>query len=312
VDIDIKKTNPKVTVEGALIDFKLLDTDNETLDKDIRAVIDEDSKEIALTVPFGTDVSSLVATIVLSTNVTIIESKDKETKFSSSISHTVNTKNDKNMISDEETILMHASDENEIGSEISITTNTITSSVLGISIDLSTSVFIVNEYANDNSFYKSSNESGLDNIVPIYGVSLGIRKKLYQSSFRNYIISLHGGFSTIGLDLIGNEFFDSPNLPLIYLLLGDSEITAMFNEKKTNSGIYLVKPYIKGKFYYPLNYSGILGNIGLGLKTDISKRFETGFGVEFMPYNRKLLLDNDDRYVEFANIGFEFFFIYNL
>ncbi len=83
-----------VNVEGGssekqIIEFTFRATSNSTLTNDITSVIDQEAKTITATVPFGTDVTALIASITISEGATINPNNEVELDFSNPVTYTV-------------------------------------------------------------------------------------------------------------------------------------------------------------------------------------------------------------------------------
>ena len=81
---------PTAYAEGQLSSEKAITAfDFAGLDPAVNGVIDEEAKTVTLTVPYGTDVKTLVPTIAVSTNATVSPSSEATQDFSSPVTYTV-------------------------------------------------------------------------------------------------------------------------------------------------------------------------------------------------------------------------------
>lgn len=79
--------------ENQIIEFLFLAEENEQLDIDIVANIDEETQEISIVLPFGTEVTELKPTIIISEKATIPQNIENAIDFSEPITYSVKAEN---------------------------------------------------------------------------------------------------------------------------------------------------------------------------------------------------------------------------
>ncbi len=184
-------------------------------------------------------------------------------------------------------------------------------------LDFNVGFYTVNEYKSSGvSVFDSEYGGSSANIVRMIDYRLGItRRQNSNFSFANVMMTLTGGLSIINCQLsLENNIEGFNELSTAFLgYAGGGVMTKYFKKDSkvtTTKENYWFKPYFKGNFYIPINYSGSFLSLDLGGSSDFTEDIEVGAGIGIIPFGRKLE-KSQSSYIEFGAVKYEISFSYN-
>ncbi len=184
-------------------------------------------------------------------------------------------------------------------------------------LDFNVGFFTVNDYKVDGiSIFDSNYGGSSSNLARMIDYRLGaVRKQKSNFSFAEVIMTLSAGLSIVNCQLTlesGMESFTT--LPTAFLGYAGGGVMTKYYKKesklKSLKDNYWLKPYIKGEFFVPINYSGSFLTTMIGATSDITEDIEVGLGLGVIPFGRKLE-QNQSSYIEFGAMKYEINFSYN-
>ncbi len=176
--------------------------------------------------------------------------------------------------------------------------------------------FTVNQYYGGVSLFGTDNMGGKStNTVVMTDYRIGVtRKQISNFSFAPVMMTLSGGLAIVNCQITMNNIDGFTKLATPFLGYGSGGVLAKYFKKesktKTLKENYWFKPYMKGYFYVPINYSGSFMSLMIGANSDVSEDIEVGGGLGVMPFGRKLT-KNSTNYIEFGVMKYEINISYN-
>ena len=186
-------------------------------------------------------------------------------------------------------------------------------------LDFNIGFFTVNEYKGGVSLFNTdgmSNDANKNNKVVMADYRIGLtRRQISNFNFAPVQLTLSGGLSIINCQLTQKEQIDGfTKLPTAFLAFGSGGVLLKYYKKetkmKTLNEVYWFKPFLRGEFYVPINYSGSFMSLVIGANTDVTENIEIGGGLGIMPFGRKLE-KNTSNYIEFGVMKYEINVSYN-
>ncbi len=186
-------------------------------------------------------------------------------------------------------------------------------------LDFNIGFFTVNEYKGGVSLFNTDNLSSdvnKGNKVVMTDYRIGIsRRQISNFNFAPVLLTLSGGLSIINCQLTMKSTIDGfTKLPTAFLAFGSGGVILNYFKKetkmKTLNEAYWFKPFLRGDFFVPINYSGSFMSLVFGANTDVTENIELGAGIGMMPFGRKLE-KNSTNYIEFGVMKYEINVSYN-
>jgi len=185
-------------------------------------------------------------------------------------------------------------------------------------LDFNVGFFTVNEYKRDGiSVFDPSYEGSPSNVVRMIDYRIGLERRQNSNfSFAKVMMTLTGGLSIVNCQMeLKNDMSAEgfAKMPTAFLGYAGGGVMTKYHKKegklKSLDENYWFKPYMKGEFYVPINYSGSFLSVMLGAKSDVAEDIEIGAGLGVIPFGRKLE-QNQSSYIEFGVMKYEINFSY--
>ncbi len=184
-------------------------------------------------------------------------------------------------------------------------------------LDLNVGFFTVNEYKRDGiSIFESEYGGSANNSVRMIDYRIGLtRKQNSNFSFAKVMMTLSAGLSIVNCQLSLEEDIDGfAAMSSAFLGYAGGGVMSKYYKKesklKSLQENYWFKPFLKGEFSVPINYSGSFLTVLLGATSDVTEDIEVGGSVGVIPFGRKLE-KNASSYIEFGMMKYEINISYN-
>ncbi len=184
-------------------------------------------------------------------------------------------------------------------------------------LDFNVGFFTVNDYKRDGvSIFDSNYGGSSSNSARMIDYRLGaVRKQKSNFSFAEVMMTLSAGLSIVNCQLtLENNIEGFSTLPTAFLGYAGGGVMTKYYKKesqlKSLKDNYWLKPYMKGEFFVPINYSGSFLTTMIGATSDLTEDIEVGLGLGVIPFGRTLK-QNESSYIEFGALKYEINFSYN-
>jgi len=183
-------------------------------------------------------------------------------------------------------------------------------------LDFNVGFFTVNDYVRESSIFDSKYGGSSSNTVGMIDYRIGLERRQNSNfSFAKIMMTLSAGLSIVNCQLNLKESIDGfATMPSAFLgYAGGGVMTKYFKKESKLKSLqenYWLKPYMKGEFFVPINYSGSFLTAMLGATSDVTEDIEIGAGMGIIPFGRKLK-KNETNYIEFGMMKYEINISYN-